>query len=58
VHKVLIAADNDEPGTTAAHKAADSYRARGYQVQIVSPLASGADFNDLVMRRVANGRRS
>jgi phage/plasmid primase-like uncharacterized protein len=50
VRKVLIAADNDDPGTMAAQKAADSYQARGYQVQIVSPLTEKEDWNDVLRR--------
>jgi len=51
VRAVVIAADNDEPGLKAAHHAAELYRARGYQVQIVSPGRDEADFNEAVERK-------
>jgi putative DNA primase/helicase len=47
VREIILAADHDEPGLRAARAAAESYKARGALVQIVSPAASGADFSDL-----------
>jgi Toprim domain-containing protein len=47
VREIIVAADHDDPGLKAARKAADLYKARGVQVRIVIPAASGADFNDL-----------
>jgi hypothetical protein len=47
VREIILAADHDEPGCRAARAAAESYTARGVQVRIVCPAASGADFSDL-----------
>lgn len=56
VREVIIAADNDDPGMKAARAAAESYRARGYQVQILSPRNEGWDFNQVVEAGRNNGR--
>jgi hypothetical protein len=50
VREVLIGADNDEPGMSAARIAAEAYRDRGCQVQILSPRTDKADWNDALRR--------
>ncbi len=54
VREIIIAGDHDNAGMKAARAAADSYRARGYQVRIVSPDQNGFDYNDL-LRRAGDG---
>jgi len=56
VREVIIAADHDEPGMKAASAAAEAYRARAYQVQILSPRNEGWDFNQVVEAGRNNGR--
>lgn len=46
VRSVLIGADNDPVGRTAADKAARDFAARGLAVRILRPLAGCKDFND------------
>jgi hypothetical protein len=50
---LLIAADADPPGLRAAWAAADAFAARGLQVEVLTPDADGADFNDLLQRQRA-----
>jgi len=56
VREVIIAADHDEPGINAARAADEAYRAREYQVQILSPRHEGWDFNQVVEAGRNNGR--
>lgn len=46
VREIIIGADNDPAGDTAAHAAADAFAARGLAVRIVRPLEGCKDFND------------
>ncbi len=46
VETVIIAADGDEPGETAAKAAAERFCAEGRKVKIAYP-PKGMDFNDL-----------
>jgi phage/plasmid primase-like uncharacterized protein len=50
VRRIIIGADQDDSGIKAATVAANTYRARGYQVAIVSPDAEKTDFNDVLRR--------
>lgn len=50
VRKVIVAADQDEPGIKAAKIAAEAYGSQGYQVSIVSPQTDKADWNDVLKR--------
>lgn len=43
---VVIGADNDEAGETAAQRAAETFAAQGRTVRILRPLAGFKDFND------------
>jgi hypothetical protein len=56
VRKVIIAADHDDRGMEAASVAREAYRARGYEVQILSPRNEGRDFNQVVEAGRNNGR--
>jgi putative DNA primase/helicase len=47
VRRVLIAADNDEPGLRAAHKLAARLRKEGRKVRIETPPVAYKDFNDV-----------
>jgi phage/plasmid primase-like uncharacterized protein len=47
---ITIAADADEPGLTAAERAAKCWRADGRHVRIVSPPKAGLDFNDMLIK--------
>ena len=49
VRSVIIAADNDPVGSTAAQDAAIRWRAEGRRVRIARPDRAGADFNDVLM---------
>ncbi|MBX3430804.1 MAG: toprim domain-containing protein [Hyphomonadaceae bacterium] len=51
VQRVIIAADNDEPGLRAAHALAARLRKEGRDVRVETPPPSFKDFNDL-----ANGK--
>ena len=51
---VVIAADNDPAGRTAAEEAASRLEAEGRAVSMIAPQATGADFND-VLRGDAHG---
>jgi len=55
VRTVTIAADNDAPGRQAARAAALRWRAEGRTVKVATPDKPGADFNDLLRARGANG---
>ena len=44
--EVLIAADNDEPGLSAAEAAGDRFQDEGRSVRIAYPAKAGTDFND------------
>ena len=46
VRSVVIGADNDEAGDTAARKAAHAFALRGLTVRIIHPLPGFKDFND------------
>jgi putative DNA primase/helicase len=46
-HEVIIAADHDEPGETAARDAAQRFLSEGRRVRIARP-PKGNDFNDLL----------
>jgi putative DNA primase/helicase len=50
VRRVIIAADNDEPGIKATDAASKAYRQCGYQVRIASPRTEKADWNDVLRR--------
>lgn len=43
---LMIAADHDLPGITAAHKLASAQASLGREVKVVVPLKPGQDFND------------
>ena len=49
-HSVVIAADPDDAGRTAARQAWHRWKAEGRQVRIATPDSSG-DFNDLLIAR-------
>lgn len=55
VKEIVIAADADRPGATAAEVAAARWCQEGRTVQIARPNRAGADFNDILMGR-RNGR--
>jgi phage/plasmid primase-like uncharacterized protein len=55
--EIIIAADNDGPGTKAACDAAELYLQRGVSVSIAKPRCAGSDFNDLVTLRGIHGGR-
>lgn len=46
VRSVVIGADNDDAGDTAARKAALAFALRGLSVRIIHPLPGFKDFND------------
>jgi DNA primase len=46
VRSIVIAADNDPAGATAAQLAAQAFAERGLSVRIIRPLAAYKDFND------------
>lgn len=48
---IIIAADNDPPGLSAAHVAASNWLAQGRKVKIVTPPDGFNDFNDLLRRK-------
>ena len=50
MREVIIAADHYEPGMKAASAAAETYRARAYQVATASPQTATADWNDELRR--------
>ncbi|WP_419900876.1 DUF7146 domain-containing protein [Roseomonas sp. USHLN139] len=50
---VLVAADNDAPGQTAAWTAAQRWRAEGRKVRVATPDNQGDDFADILARRRA-----
>ncbi|UWS03119.1 toprim domain-containing protein [Phaeobacter inhibens] len=50
---IVIAADHDAAGLTAAEEAAARFGAEGRAVSIIAPQAKGADFND-VLQGAAN----
>ncbi len=52
VRSVVIAADRDAAGTRAAMGAASRWRAEGRRVRIAWPDEMGADFNDILCRRM------
>ena len=52
VRKVLIAADNDDPGREMAERTAKLWRNRGLNVRISYPEIAGKDFNDVLMGRM------
>ena len=52
VRAVVIAADADAPGRTAADAAATRWRAEGRRVRIAYPDKAGRDFNDLLRERM------
>jgi putative DNA primase/helicase len=52
VRAVVIAADPDPPGETAARDAALRWSREGRRVRIARPDHDGADFNDLLRERV------
>ena len=52
VRSVVIAADRDAAGTRAAQDAAARWRAEGRRVRIAWPDEAGADFNDILCRRM------
>ncbi|WP_208352318.1 toprim domain-containing protein [Pseudaestuariivita rosea] len=47
---VLIAADHDPAGLTAAEQAAARFEAEGRLVTIITPPTKGTDFNDLLQQ--------
>jgi DNA primase len=49
VRAIVIGADGDAPGETAAQKAAEAYTARGRAVRIMRPAAPYKDFNAELM---------
>lgn len=53
VRRVIIAADPDVAGMTAAANAAARWKAEGRAVRIATPDEYDVDFNDLLMRRLA-----
>jgi len=53
VRAVVIAADADAAGTTAAEAAAARWRSEGRRVRIARPDRPGQDFNDLLRERAA-----
>jgi putative DNA primase/helicase len=55
---VTIAADNDEPGRSAAYDAATRWHAEGRRVFIAAPANPGEDFNDLMQAADAGGSES
>lgn len=54
VRKVIIFADNDTAGTTAALRAAREIRRAGLKVEIHLPTQVGTDWNDVLMDRASN----
>ena len=54
VLSVTIAADPDPPGVKAARDAARRWRCEGRKVRIATPDVPGCDFNDLLMREMAD----
>jgi hypothetical protein len=50
VREVIVAADNDEPGSKAAEAAADRFRWQGRAVRVAKPKHV-KDFNDLLLKR-------
>jgi phage/plasmid primase-like uncharacterized protein len=54
VRAVVIAADADPPGESAAAEAAARWQAEGRRVRIATPNQQGQDFNDL-LREAKNG---
>jgi phage/plasmid primase-like uncharacterized protein len=52
LHQVLIAADADGPGQSAAWAAAQRWRAEGRQVRVATPDQSGRDFADVLSARL------
>lgn len=57
VKEVVIAADGDEPGEQAARKLATRLVSEGRTVKIARP-PKGQDFNDVLMRGRADGKRN
>jgi len=55
ITSVTIAADHDLPGQRAADAAARRWRSEGRTVRITLPKRPGADFNDLLMKDLADG---
>jgi hypothetical protein len=53
VRSVVIAADHDPAGLRAASNAARRWTAEGRAVRIATPDTPGEDFNDLLLRRLA-----
>lgn len=49
VKEITIAADNDEAGLKAAHKAAELWSDKGKFVQVIHPPQPNTDFNDLTI---------
>ena len=49
VRNVIIAADRDDAGITAARLAAGEFRRRGLAVRITVPPVGHSDFNDLLL---------
>ena len=58
VQSVVIAADRDPVGETAAHEAAARWRAEGRQVRSAWPDVAGQDFNDVLVARMEAQRHA
>ena len=50
IREVVIAADADDAGTSAAHEATERFLAEGLSVRIARPPNGFADFNDVLTR--------
>ncbi len=48
--KIIIGADNDDPGRNAAHKAANRFCSEGHDVQVLAPHEIGKDWNDFIQK--------
>jgi putative DNA primase/helicase len=55
VREVVISADHDVPGRSAAQRAAARWKAEGRRVRIALPDKPGCDFNDILRGRVTRG---
>jgi phage/plasmid primase-like uncharacterized protein len=51
VKEILIAADHDPKGLSAANEAAEQWSREGYKVKVIVPEKHGQDWNDVLMNK-------